>query len=56
MMVVYTSVVEELDVGLGTICEENSVLGVHPYGLGVEINGQIEVVIDEGLFGFLLQI
>jgi len=51
-----TSVVAELDVRLGAVGVEVGGGGPRVDGLGVELGGQLEVVVDEGLLGLALQI
>lgn len=51
-----TGEVFELDIGLGAVGIEIGVLGVHVEGLCVEIDGKIEVIVDEGFLRPRLEI
>jgi hypothetical protein len=51
-----TSIIAELDVGLGSVGVELGGCGPGVDGLGVELGGELEVVVDEGLLGLARQI
>jgi len=51
-----TSVVAELDVRLGAVGVEVGGGGPGVDGLGVQLGGELEVVVDEGLLGLAPQI
>lgn len=49
-----TSVILELDVGLGTVGKEIGVVRVHIESLRVKIHSEVEFVIQEGILGPVL--
>lgn len=52
----YTGEVSELDIGLSAVREELSGGRAQCNGFSVEVNSELEMVVDESLFGLPLQI